>query len=201
MNRDSVPSHRDRRRWPRSLGDEPPLCAKAILSHVGPEASGINLSKRHLFVESFEFPPGWGEAKRAKSTPKPKATRPRKTEKQRNNRKINRPTLTPEEKVQRRREYEQKRRQLPEVKERIRFNTKARYWKDKELGLYKEHCGEPATPGQTSIHPIWHCQLAHEPRQDATLGIDEGLWDVRWSWCRRSTESGWQHRKRDGSGR
>ena len=35
----------------------------------------------------------------------------------------------------------------------------------------------------------------------ATLGIDEGLWDVRWSWCRRSTESGWQHRKRDGSGR
>ena len=32
------------------------------------------------------------------------------------------------------------------------------------------------------------------------MGIDEGLWDVRWSWCRRSTESGWQHRKRDGSG-
>ena len=26
-------------------------------------------------------------------------------------------------------------------------------------------------------------------RQDATLGIDEGLWDVRWSWCRRSTET------------
>ena len=54
---------------------------------------------------------------------------------------------------------------------------------------------------ESSIHPIWHCQLAHEPRQDATLGIEEGLWDVRWSWCRRSTESGWQHRKRDGSGR
>ena len=53
----------------------------------------------------------------------------------------------------------------------------------------------------TSIRPIWHCQLVREPRQDATLGIDEGLWDVRWSWCRRSTESGWQHRKRDGSGR
>ena len=52
-----------------------------------------------------------------------------------------------------------------------------------------------------SIRPIWHCQLVREPRQDATLGIDEGLWDVRWSWCRRSTESGWQHRKRDGSGR
>ena len=48
----------------------------------------------------------------------------------------------------------------------------------------------------TSIRPIWHCQLVREPRQDATLGIDEGLWDVRWSWCRRSTESGWQHRKR-----
>ena len=55
--------------------------------------------------------------------------------------------------------------------------------------------------GVTSIRPIWHCQLVREPRQDATLGIDEGLWDVRWSWCRRSTESGWQHRKRDGSGR
>ncbi len=54
---------------------------------------------------------------------------------------------------------------------------------------------------QPSIRPIWHCQLVREPRQDATLGIDEGLWDVRWSWCRRSTESGWQHRKRDGSGR
>ena len=53
----------------------------------------------------------------------------------------------------------------------------------------------------SSIRPIWHCQLVREPRQDATLGIDEGLWDVRWSWCRRSTESGWQHRKRDGSGR
>ena len=53
----------------------------------------------------------------------------------------------------------------------------------------------------TSIRPIWHCQLVRETRQDATLGIDEGLWDVRWSWCRRSTESGWQHRKRDGSGR
>ena len=52
-----------------------------------------------------------------------------------------------------------------------------------------------------SIRPIWHCQLVREPRQDAILGIDEGLWDVRWSWCRRSTESGWQHRKRDGSGR
>ena len=54
---------------------------------------------------------------------------------------------------------------------------------------------------EASIRPIWHCQLVREPRQDATLGIDEGLWDVRWSWCRRSTESGWQHRKRDGSGR
>ena len=53
----------------------------------------------------------------------------------------------------------------------------------------------------SSIRPIWHCQLVREPRQDATLGIDEGLWDVRWSWCTRSTESGWQHRKRDGSGR
>ena len=51
--------------------------------------------------------------------------------------------------MQRRRECEQKRRQLPEVKERIRLNTKARYWKDKELGLCKEHCGVPATPGQT----------------------------------------------------
>ena len=58
-----------------------------------------------------------------------------------------------------------------------------------------------AIPPKTSIRPIWHCQLVREPRQDATLGIDEGLWDVRWSWCRRSTESGWQHRKRDGSGR
>ena len=57
------------------------------------------------------------------------------------------------------------------------------------------------TADESSIRPIWHCQLVREPRQDATLGIDEGLWDVRWSWCRRSTESGWQHRKRDGSGR
>ena len=60
-------------------------------------------------------------------------------------------------------------------------------------------CGKERDPA--SIRPIWHCQLVREPRQDATLGIDEGLWDVRWSWCRRSTESGWQHRKRDGSGR
>ena len=60
---------------------------------------------------------------------------------------------------------------------------------------------EPDEMVLTSIRPIWHCQLVREPRQDATLGIDERLWDVRWSWCRRSTESGWQHRKRDGSGR
>ena len=114
-----------------------------------PAHAEINPTKRQIFVDGFKLPPGWGKAKRAKSTPKPKATRPRKTPKQRNNRKINRPTLTPEEKVQRRREYEQKRRQLLEVKERIRLNSKARYWKAKELGLCKEHCGEPATPGKT----------------------------------------------------
>ena len=65
----------------------------------------------------------------------------------------------------------------------------------REIGIRR------AVGATTSIRPIWHCQLVREPRQDATLGIDEGLWDVRWSWCRRSTESGWQHRKRDGSGR
>ena len=69
------------------------------------------------------------------------------------------------------------------------------------ISHHRGHSRLPGALGGPSIRPIWHCQLVREPRQDATLGIDEGLWDVRWSWCRRSTESGWQHRKRDGSGR
>ena len=33
------------------------------------------------------------------------------------------------------------------------------------------------------------------------MEIGEGLWGVRWSWCRRNRESVWQHTKRGGSGR
>ena len=92
----------------------------------------------------------------------------------------------------------------------LRLAANALHRSDSALGAFlrrkKAHLGAPKAITATahklaSIRPIWHCQLVREPRQDATLGIDEGLWDVRWSWCRRSTESGWQHRKRDGSGR
>ena len=111
---------------------------------------GMNLSKRQLFVESFEFPPGWGRTQRAKSNPKPKSDRPKKPSKQQSTRKASprKPPLTPDEKAERNRKYSQNKRQTPEAKERRRLYAQEKKQRCKELGLCV-NCEDPAKEGET----------------------------------------------------
>ena len=111
---------------------------------------GINPSKRQLFLESFEFPPGWGRSKRTKSNPKPKSARPKKPSKQPSNRKASprRTPLTPDEKAERNRKYSQNKRQTPEAKERRRLYDQEKKQRCKELGLCV-NCEDPAKEGET----------------------------------------------------
>ena len=126
------------RRRPLIRGDEPLAGSQFPDAHrAGPGYSGIQPSKRQLFLESFEFPDGWGRPKRAKSNPKPKSARPKKPSKQPSNRKASprRTPLTPDEKAERNRTYTQNKRQTPEERERIRLYDKEKRQRRKELGL------------------------------------------------------------------
>ena len=89
---------------------------------------GTDLGESHTFQYTIDISP----------PPKKKKTKPAKQ----------RVSITPEERAQRRRAYEQARNQLPHRRELKRRKEKERHEQAKELGLCRT-CRSPAIPGQT----------------------------------------------------
>ena len=89
---------------------------------------GTDLGESHTFQYTIDISP----------PPKKKKTKPAKQ----------RVSITPEERAQHRRAYEQARNQLPHRRELKRRKEKERHEQAKELGLCRT-CRSPAIPGQT----------------------------------------------------
>ncbi len=105
---------------------------------VVPTAEGTDLGESHTFQYTIDISP----------PPKKKKTKPAKQ----------RVSITPEERAQRRRAYEQARNQLPHRRELKRRKEKERHEQAKELGLCRT-CRSPAMPGRT------RCQDCIEKRR------------------------------------
>ena len=99
---------------------------------------GTDLGESHTFQYTIDISP----------PPKKKKTKPAKQ----------RVSITPEERAQRRRAYEQARNQLPHRRELKRRKEKERHEQAKELGLCRT-CRSPAMPGRT------RCQDCIEKRR------------------------------------
>ena len=103
-----------------------------------PPTLGTDLGESHTFQYTIDISP----------PPKKKKTKPAKQ----------RVSITPEERAQRRRAYEQARNQLPHRRELKRRKEKERHEQAKELGLCRT-CRSPAMPGRT------RCQDCIEKRR------------------------------------
>ena len=114
--------------------------AGAVVRYLaaGPRLEGTDLGESHTFQYTIDISP----------PPKKKKTKPAKQ----------RVSITPEERAQRRRAYEQARNQLPHRRELKRRKEKERHEQAKELGLCRT-CRSPAMPGRT------RCQDCIEKRR------------------------------------
>ena len=128
-----------------------------LLRKGRPAQTGIWSSKRHIFVDTLEFPKPWGKKEDSGKQPR-KPTSDDSTKKASSDSTESchhtKTPRTPEEeaaarekKKQARRDYERTRNELPEVKERRRDYLRERNRKRKEEGLCR-HCGEAAIEGQ-----------------------------------------------------
>ena len=109
----------------------------------------MDLGESHTFQYTIDIspPPKKKKTKPARKA-RPKVTKPPKQ----------RTRITPEERAQRRRAYEQARSQLPHRRELKRRKEKERHEQAKDLGLCRT-CRSPAIPGQT------RCQDCIEKRR------------------------------------
>ena len=147
--RKAISTHLDECLQSRGIFDEPPLQVMAdrgqgwvartawVLATVI-LAVGTDLGESHTFQYTIDISP----------PPKKKKTKPAKQ----------RVSITPEERAQRRRAYEQARNQLPHRRELKRRKEKERHEQAKELGLCRT-CRSPAMPGRT------RCQDCIEKRR------------------------------------
>ena len=145
----AISTHLDECLQSRGIFDEPPLQVMAdrgqgsvartawVLATVI-LAVGTDLGESHTFQYTIDISP----------PPKKKKTKPAKQ----------RVSITPEERAQRRRAYEQARNQLPHRRELKRRKEKERHEQAKELGLCRT-CRSPAMPGRT------RCQDCLEKRR------------------------------------
>ena len=150
---------------------QPPLHAiYGLIAFPGSSPMGMDLGESHTFQYTIDISPPPKKTKtkparkaKVKKPPKPKVTKAKpkvkKPPKQRTR-------ITPEERAQRRRAYEQARSQLPHCKERNRVEAKERHRQAKELGLCRT-CPSPAMPGQT------RCQDCIEKRRPQRIQAKE----------------------------
>ena len=124
----------------------------------------------HTFQYTIDLSPP-PKKKKTKPARKAKVTKPPKPKVTKAKPKVKKPPkqrtrITPEERAQRRRAYEQARSQLPHRRERNRVEAKERHRQAKELGLCRTG-PSPAMPGQT------RCQDCIEKRRPQRIQAKE----------------------------
>ena len=126
-----------------------------------PAHAGTDLGESHIFQYTIDIspPPKKKKTKPARKAPKPKVTKPPKQ----------RVRITPEERAQRRRAYDQTKSKLPHRREQRRVHAREGHRQAKELGLCRT-CRSPAIPGQTRCQDCTRKRRLHriQAREKAT---------------------------------